>query len=88
MQKTFFLLIVNANFWLLPSVAVGPDCVLCHLCLQDEPTNNLDIESIDALADAINLFKGGMLESVLFAFLNAKSFEWHEAFQAVIVKSF
>lgn len=27
--------------------------------LQDEPTNNLDIESIDALADAINEFKGG-----------------------------
>ncbi|MBN3314439.1 ABCF1 protein, partial [Atractosteus spatula] len=26
--------------------------------LQDEPTNNLDIESIDALADAINDYKG------------------------------
>lgn len=26
---------------------------------QDEPTNNLDIESIDALADAINEYKGG-----------------------------
>jgi energy-coupling factor transporter ATP-binding protein EcfA2 len=26
---------------------------------QDEPTNNLDIESIDALADAINGYKGG-----------------------------
>ena len=26
---------------------------------QDEPTNNLDIESIDALADAINAFQGG-----------------------------
>lgn len=30
------------------------------LPLQDEPTNNLDIESIDALADAINEFTGGM----------------------------
>ena len=27
---------------------------------QDEPTNNLDIESIDALAEAINQFTGGM----------------------------
>jgi ATP-binding cassette subfamily F protein 1 len=27
----------------------------------DEPTNNLDIESIDALAEAINDFKGGVL---------------------------
>lgn len=26
---------------------------------QDEPTNNLDIESIDALADAINEYQGG-----------------------------
>lgn len=25
----------------------------------DEPTNNLDIESIEALADAINSFGGG-----------------------------
>lgn len=31
------------------------------LLLQDEPTNNLDIESIDALADAINDYKGGKL---------------------------
>lgn len=26
---------------------------------QDEPTNNLDIESIDALSEAINEYKGG-----------------------------
>lgn len=28
---------------------------------QDEPTNNLDIESIDALAEAINAYKGGVI---------------------------
>ncbi len=31
----------------------------CPYYLQDEPTNNLDIESIDALAEAINEFTGG-----------------------------
>ena len=31
----------------------------CLFQFQDEPTNNLDIESIDALADAINQFTGG-----------------------------
>uniref|UniRef100_A0A182JL48 ATP-binding cassette sub-family F member 1 n=1 Tax=Anopheles atroparvus TaxID=41427 RepID=A0A182JL48_ANOAO len=41
---------------------------LAELCLNapdvlilDEPTNNLDIESIDALADAINDYKGGVI---------------------------
>ena len=29
------------------------------MCFQDEPTNNLDIESIDALAEAINKYTGG-----------------------------
>ncbi|PIK49568.1 putative ATP-binding cassette sub-family F member 1 [Apostichopus japonicus] len=33
-----------------------PDVVIL-----DEPTNNLDIESIDALAEAINTFKGGVI---------------------------
>ena len=32
--------------------------VMCFLS-QDEPTNNLDIESIDALAEAINEYEGG-----------------------------
>ena len=42
-----------------------PEILLCCCCMkflklsQDEPTNNLDIESIDALADAINEYKGG-----------------------------
>ncbi len=31
-----------------------------HANVQDEPTNNLDIESIDALSEAINEYKGGM----------------------------
>jgi len=41
---------------------------LAELCLSapdvlilDEPTNNLDIESIDALAEAINAYKGGVI---------------------------
>jgi len=41
---------------------------MAELCLNapdvlilDEPTNNLDIESIDALAEAINEFKGGVI---------------------------
>lgn len=34
----------------------APDVVIL-----DEPTNNLDIESIDALADAINGYKGGVI---------------------------
>lgn len=38
--------------WLLP---------IRFKLLQDEPTNNLDIESIDALAEAINDYKGGEL---------------------------
>lgn len=33
--------------------------------VQDEPTNNLDIESIDALSEAINEYKGGTFSSVL-----------------------
>lgn len=41
---------------------------LAELCLNapdvlilDEPTNNLDIESIDALAEAINEYTGGVI---------------------------
>ena len=29
--------------------------------IMDEPTNNLDIESIDALIDAVNEFQGGVV---------------------------
>ena len=32
-----------------------------HVLILDEPTNNLDLESIDALADAINEFQGGVI---------------------------
>ncbi|CAF3431058.1 unnamed protein product [Rotaria sp. Silwood1] len=37
-------------------IAREPDVLIL-----DEPTNNLDIESIDALAEAINDFKGGVI---------------------------
>lgn len=37
-------------------------CVfMCYYIFQDEPTNNLDIESIDALAEAINEYQGGVV---------------------------
>ena len=32
-----------------------------HILMLDEPTNNLDIESIDALCDALNQFNGGVV---------------------------
>jgi len=32
-----------------------------HMLLMDEPTNNLDMECIDSLADAINAFPGGLV---------------------------
>ncbi|RLO11565.1 hypothetical protein DYB28_007119, partial [Aphanomyces astaci] len=32
-----------------------------HMLVLDEPTNNLDIESIDALCDALNAFDGGVV---------------------------
>ena len=34
---------------------------LFFFCFADEPTNNLDLDTIDALADAINDFEGGMV---------------------------
>jgi ATP-binding cassette, subfamily F, member 1 len=32
-----------------------------HLLFLDEPTNNLDIESIDALCDALKVYNGGVI---------------------------
>jgi ATP-binding cassette subfamily F protein 3 len=32
-----------------------------HLLVLDEPTNNLDLESIAALADAVRAFEGGVI---------------------------
>lgn len=37
---------------------------------QDEPTNNLDIESIDALSEAINEYKGGKNSSLVGLIVN------------------
>lgn len=36
-------------------------CSAPDVLVLDEPTNNLDIESIDALADALNAFSGGVV---------------------------
>jgi ATP-binding cassette subfamily F protein 3 len=32
-----------------------------HLLILDEPTNNLDLEAVAALADAVETFKGGVV---------------------------
>jgi ATP-binding cassette subfamily F protein 3 len=32
-----------------------------HLLMLDEPTNHLDVEAVDALIEAINDFKGGVI---------------------------
>lgn len=45
--------------------------------LQDEPTNNLDIESIDALGEAINEYKGGELAQ------NTSFFPWGPGFSGL-----
>lgn len=43
-------------------VALAELCLMApDVVILDEPTNNLDIESIDALADAINDYQGGVI---------------------------
>ena len=43
-------------------VAIGElICSYPDIIILDEPTNNLDIESIDALAEAINAYAGGVI---------------------------
>lgn len=32
-----------------------------HLLVLDEPTNNLDLEAVEALADAVQNFRGGVI---------------------------
>lgn len=46
----------KARVALADLIESGPDVLIL-----DEPTNNLDIESIDALAEAINHFNGGVI---------------------------
>lgn len=45
-----------------------------HVDIQDEPTNNLDIESIDALSEAINEYKGGMFLFCFFKIVQSESY--------------
>jgi len=46
----------KARVALAELISCDPDILIL-----DEPTNNLDLESIDALGDAINAFEGGVL---------------------------
>lgn len=59
-----------------------------NIIFQDEPTNNLDIESIDALADAINEYNGGrsllhIYLKLLFGVWNSAVIFWIQFFMAV-----
>lgn len=65
-----FGLVSNAHVIKMKDLSGGQKArvALAELCLSgpdvlvlDEPTNNLDIESIDALADAINEYEGGVV---------------------------
>lgn len=61
------LLFQSRPIW---SLSDGQRCLLAfawlawqrpHLLLLEEPTSYLDLEAVDALADAINDFQGGMM---------------------------
>eukprot|EP01033_Poteriospumella_lacustris_P001512 gene1513-1090_t len=64
-----------------------------HLLFLDEPTNNLDIESIDALCDALKEYNGGVvvvshdarlietIECQLWVVDNQNVTPWHKGFQ-------
>lgn len=65
---------------------------LAHTFPPQEPTNNLDIESIDALCEAINAYEGGMVvvthdarlieatKSVLWVVEDKSCMEWEGEF--------
>ncbi len=59
-QPDVLILVRSKGFKCLNLIKMSTLTISFHANVQDEPTNNLDIESIDALSEAINEYKGGM----------------------------
>lgn len=70
----------------LPSPGSRPSraFLLLQVLFLDEPTNNLDIESIDALCDAVTKVRGVVSVQCLFQCLQCTPFTKHVRWQGVL----